>query len=415
MKNLQNPLLVCVLLTAFNSVHAQWEMQDSHTTSNLRGIHAVNASVAWASGAEGTILRTQDGGVHWQKCVIPPDGDKLDFRGIWAWDASTALVMSAGSGEQSRLYRTRDGCAHWTEEARNQDKEGFWDALVFQSEDSSKRGRESAGVVVGDPVSGRFFTMTMADAKWSIDTTACLAREGESAFAASNSSVVVFGPGKYILGTGGKGGPRALLSPLLAGKEECVEAAFPMAAGNDSSGVFSLAFRNAKRGVAVGGDYKKPNDSSDTAAWTSDGGRHWAATSTPPHGYRSTVEWYAPAKAWIAAGTNGSDISIDDGRTWRVLDSEGWNALSLPYVVGPKGRMGKLRPGAIKQKSQLKNNVGPTPPRRFLRSVWPPVGRTDGEDNGMCKKFEVLSILTGLVPVIRNSRLTGDRSHYSRT
>ncbi len=302
MKNLRNLLFVSVLLTAFSGAQAQWEMQDSHTTANLRGIHAVNSVVAWASGADGTVLRTQDGGAHWQKCAITPDGDKLDFRGIWAWDANTALVMSAGPGEQSRLYRTTDGCTHWTEEARNTDKDGFWDAMVFPSEDSGASGGDAAGVLIGDPVGGRFFTMTTAGAKWSIDKNACVAREGESAFAASNSSIVVFVAGKYILGTGGKGGPRALISPLLAGTDGCLGAAVPVASGNDSSGVFSLAFRDTQRGVAVGGDYKKPDDSSGTAAWTSDGGRHWTAASRPPHGYRSTVAWYEGAKAWRSRG-----------------------------------------------------------------------------------------------------------------
>ncbi len=354
MKCLQTLLFFSVVLIAFSSAQAQWEMQDSQTTANLRGIHAVNSPVAWASGADGTVLRTKDGGAHWQKCAAPPDGDKLDFRGIWAWDANTALVMSAGPGEQSRLYRTTDGCAHWTEEARNTDKDGFWDAMVFQSEDSGASGGNAEGVLIGDPVGGRFFTMTTAGAKWSIDNNACMAREGESAFAASNSSVVVFGLGKYIFGTGGKGGPRALLSPLLGGTDGCLEAAIPVASGNDSSGVFSLAFRDAKRGVAVGGDYKKPDDSSGTAAWTSDSGRHWTAASRPPHGYRSTVAWYEGAKAWVAAGTNGSDISTDDGHTWQPIDTGNWNALSLPFVVGAKGRIGKLRADAIKQKSGLK-------------------------------------------------------------
>jgi photosystem II stability/assembly factor-like uncharacterized protein len=346
MRDLRNLLFFGAALIAFNGAWAQWDMQDSQTAANLRGIHAVNARVAWASGAEGTILRTRDGGVHWQKCATPPGGDKLDFRGIWAWDASTALVMSAGPGEQSRLYRTTDGCAHWTEEARNPDKDGFWDAVVFQSQEFGTSADDMPGVLIGDPVGGRFFTMTTARKGWSIENNACAAREGESAFAASNSSVVVFGPGKYILGTGGKGGPRAL-SPLLASTKGCLEAAVPVASGNDSSGVFSLGFRDAKHGIAVGGDYKKPDDSSGTAAWTSDGGRHWTAASRQPHGYRSTLAWYPAAKAWVTAGTNGSDVSRDDGRTWETLDNGNWNALSLPYIVGTKGRIGKLRMGAI--------------------------------------------------------------------
>jgi hypothetical protein len=99
--------------------------------------------------------------------------------------------------------------------------------------------------------------------------------------------------------------------------------------------------------VTVGGDYKKPDIPEGTCAWSSDGGTHWLASTTPPHGYRSTVQWSESEKLWITAGTNGSDISRDDGRTWQPLDNGNWNALSLPFIVGPKGRIARLNPSAI--------------------------------------------------------------------
>lgn len=101
--------------------------------------------------------------------------------------------------------------------------------------------------------------------------------------------------------------------------------------------------------MAVGGDYQKPNESAGTAAWSDDGGQHWTAATRPPHGYRSSVAWDADAKAWIAVGTNGSDISYDDGKTWDLLDNGNWNALSLPWIVGPKGRIAKLDEGRLKK------------------------------------------------------------------
>ena len=116
----------------------------------------------------------------------------------------------------------------------------------------------------------------------------------------------------------------------------------PLASGTDSSGVFSLAFRDQKHGIAVGGDYRKPETSTGTAAYTSDGGEHWSAPRKLPHGFRSAVAWDATNRAWITVGTNGSDISYDDGQTWQWLDSGNWNALSLPWVVGPHGQIGKL-------------------------------------------------------------------------
>ena len=75
-----------------------------------------------------------------------------------------------------------------------------------------------------------------------------------------------------------------------------------------------------------------------------------------PHGYRSAVAYDAPTKTWITVGPNGTDISTDDGRNWRPLHptnndapdaDQHWNALSLPYAVGPHGRVGILNPSAL--------------------------------------------------------------------
>ena len=101
-------------------------------------------------------------------------GDQLDFRGVWAWDANNAMVMSAGPGDQSRIYETSDGCAHWTEERRNSEKDGFWDAMVFQSRISVRWGLEKTGMLIGDPVGGRFHTEAMILGHgWLVDDSSC--------------------------------------------------------------------------------------------------------------------------------------------------------------------------------------------------------------------------------------------------
>ena len=99
--------------------------------------------------------------------------------------------------------------------------------------------------------------------------------------------------------------------------------------------------------MVVGGDYTKPNESTGTAAGSADGGERWTASVIPPHGYRSAVQWSESLKLWITVGTNGSDISRDDGKTWQPLDNGNWNALSLPFVVGPNGRIARLDPKAL--------------------------------------------------------------------
>ena len=113
------------------------------TTADLRGIDNVGGGVAWASGTNGTVLRTEDGGYLWQACTVPPGAEHLDFRGVQAFDANTAIVMSSGKGDLSRLYKTTDGCQTWKLVFTNPDKDGFWDA-VHASIGDDQRWRGSA-------------------------------------------------------------------------------------------------------------------------------------------------------------------------------------------------------------------------------------------------------------------------------
>ena len=109
--------------------------------------------------------------------------------------------------------------------------------------------------------------------------------------------------------------------------------------------------------IAVGGDYTNPN-AIGSAVFSKDR-FSWQPAQTPPHGYRSAVAFEPATKTWITVGPNGTDISADDGKNWRALHPDAalheaadadrnWNALSLPFVVGPHGRIGKLDEAALK-------------------------------------------------------------------
>ena len=363
--------LLCLPILTITA-QAQWDLQDSHTTAGLRGIHNVGGGVAWASGTNGTILRTTDDGVTWQRCITPPEADKLDFRGIQAFDENKAIVMSSGKGDLSRLYKTRDGCRTWNLVSTNSDPEGFWDAVQFQHADFGLFSMPGNGILIGDPLQKAFdvhVTMNIPSAKppsaegetWFIYDPKCFPSQSDEAiFAASNSSLIVFGQSRFMFGTGGKSGARVISSGLLVGGvsgDVATAVDVPMAHGSASAGIFSLFAMNRQNIVAVGGDYLQSNESAGTAAFTKDGGKHWTASKTPPHGYRSAVAYDASTKTWITVGPNGTDISRDDGKNWTALKpspqdtadgDKNWNALSLPFVVGPNGRIGKLRDHALK-------------------------------------------------------------------
>jgi photosystem II stability/assembly factor-like uncharacterized protein len=328
-----------LLALAVGGAQAQaWQAQTSGSTASLRGIFAVNAMVAWASGAKGTVLRTTDGGATWHAVNVRGAAD-LDFRAIYALDETSAVLLSSGEGSASRVYRTVDGGATWNVVYTNGDPAGFFDAFGFWD--------EAHGILLGDPVKGRFTVMTTADGGVSWHREKGPAANGkESAFAASGSCLFTRGTREAWFATGGPGGAR-VFHTTDAGQTWSV-AKTPLRSDSPDAGVFSLAFASGARGVAVGGDYKKEKDSTGNAAVTEDGGKTWSALAgAPPAGFRSAVVYVAVRKMYVAVGTSGSDVSMDGGKSWMPVGSAALNAVSFTaegvgWAVGPGGAIGKF-------------------------------------------------------------------------
>jgi photosystem II stability/assembly factor-like uncharacterized protein len=332
-------LFLACLLTAVAACGQQWIEQRSGVEASLRGISAANKRTVWASGTGGTVLRTVDGGATWESVVVP-GAEKLDFRGIRVIDARTVFLLSSGPGDLSRVYRTTDGGTHWAVVFTNPDPPGFFDAIAFWD---SKHG-----IIAGDPVGGSFTIFTTFDGGTNWDRRAApAAASDEGAFAASNSCIMVRNVGEVWFGTGGPGGGRVFHSWDRG--VNWTRANTGIRNDSQSAGVFSLWFRDAHTGIAVGGDYRNETETRGNVALTSDGGRSWkkVSESNGPHGYRSAVMWLPADKLWIATGTSGSDVSRDGGKTWKLFDSGAYNALGASqdgsvWAVGPKGRIAKL-------------------------------------------------------------------------
>ena len=329
-------LLTLLTLGFTNPPHTpSWQPQVSGTSSGLRGVCAVSAKVAWASGEHGTVLRTVDGGATWQKLSVQGGGE-LDFRDIHAFDAREAFVLSIGPGALSRIYRTADGGRSWRLQFTNPDSKAFYDGFAFWD--------RKHGIAVSDSVNGKFPLLATDDGEnWrplQPDTLpAALPEEG--CFAASGTSIAVGGKTDAWFVTGG---PAARIFHSDDSGMNWTVVQSPILSGAASQGAFSVAFRDNHIGVIVGGDYEKPNGADRIAAWSQDGGKRWAPAATGPRGFRSAVA-FVPGSSplvWVAVGTNGSDCSMDDGNLWRPLDSASYNAVSFApsgdgWVVGPKG------------------------------------------------------------------------------
>lgn len=335
---------LAVTLTLCNQdSRAQWIRQDGGTEARLRGLSVVSSEVAWASGAEGTVIRTVDGGKTWRSTPVP--GAKgLDFRDVEAFDASTAYLLSIGEGGKSRIYRTTDGGDAWSLQFRNDDPKGFLDALAFWDRDH--------GLALGDPVDGRYTILTTDDggASWTKqgDDGMPPALANEGAFAASGACLVTHGERDAWFGTGGGGVARVFRSRDRGRTWTAYET--PLRADSPTSGVFSLAFRDADHGVVVGGAYDQPDRKALVAATTDDGGKTWRPVlDRGPDGYRSAVAFMTQGgpHRLVAVGPTGADVSTDGGRTWTPLGTTGFHAVGFSspgagWAVGESGLVARF-------------------------------------------------------------------------
>src|SRR6476646_11741151 len=122
------PLLVLLTTT----VSAQWEKISVPTQAGFRGLSVVSEKIVWASGTDGTVIRTLDAGKTWAVMTVV-GAERLDFRGIRAFDDKTAVIISSGPAEkgQARIYRTGDGGKSWKQVFEEKRTGGFFDAVAF--------------------------------------------------------------------------------------------------------------------------------------------------------------------------------------------------------------------------------------------------------------------------------------------
>ena len=332
-------VLAFVLPAAASADHRtpRWKPVPTGSDQQYRGLDAVDKRVAWVGGSAGEVLRTTDGGKTWQD-VSPPDSAGLLFRDVEADSARRASVLSIGTGDASRIYTTTDGGRSWRLAFVNDNPDAFYDCMDFFA-----GGRR--GLALSDPVGGRFRIAATDDwgRSWHVLGTRGMppAVAGEFAFAASGTCLVTSGGRDAWFGSGG-GASRVFHSRDGGFTWKVGTAPIPAA---EAGGVFSLAFRNPREGVMVGGDFTAPANGEDASGFTRDGDT-WRGGGDVS-GYRSGVDWLTGARATlIAVGPTGSDVTYDGGRRWTAFDATPYDAVDcVPgtcWASGPAGAVAVL-------------------------------------------------------------------------
>lgn len=340
-------LFICFLFICFSScknenikprniseVEIETLLQDS--TLNVRALEMVQ-------GYEGLFFLTSrgKGGMIDEAEVVFPieideDNEKLNFRAF----ASTSYAGFALSiGSPTYLYKIGED---ETKTVYQEDHEkAFYDSMDFWN--------DKEGIAIGDPTDDCMSIIITRDGGNTWNKLSCdilpKAKEGEAAFAASDTNIAIIGDKTWVA-TGGKAS-RILFSPDKGKTWEVFNT--PIVQGLETTGMYSLDFYDENNGFAIGGDYTKAADSSANKIRTQDGGKTWKLVSqNQSPGYRSCVQ-YIPgrkAKELVAIGFKGIDYSSDAGENWKHLSDEGFYTFrfvndSVAYAAGNK-RIAKL-------------------------------------------------------------------------
>lgn len=312
---------------------------DSRVESSFRGLSVVNQKVVWVSGTGGTVLRTIDGGKNWENISVP-NMEKIDFRDVEGFNKNTAIVM--GIASPARFYKTTDGGQNW-KLVYFDDREGvFFDGMSFWNKND--------GIAFSDPVDGQHLLIRTTDGG---DTWHEIPKEGfphklnpEFGFAASGTGIPVQGRKTVWLGMGGV---KSRVFKSEDGGMNWSVAETPVVHGGQSTGIYSVAFKNKKVGISVGGDYTNQSIK-NTMAYTNDGGATWHLPEKQTHQYRECVAHYR-GKIFFAVGPSGFDMTTDNGKNWHPHYWEVNNLTAVAFAkrsnvgfaVGKGGQIYKIK------------------------------------------------------------------------
>jgi photosystem II stability/assembly factor-like uncharacterized protein len=329
----QYSIIILFIIISFTAGAQKVKVLTSGETTSLRGLSVVSNKIIWVSGSNGMVGESLDAGETWNWMQVK-GFEKTDFRDIEAFDAVTAAVM--GVSEPAYILKTIDAGKTWKLVYENKTKGMFLDAMEFWNEQS--------GIVIGDPINNKFFIERTFDGgnTWRDipKQNYPVADSGEACFASSGTNIRALAKDEACFVTGG-------LRSRLFIRDKKID--LPILQGKESTGANSVAVKNKKTLIVVGGDFTKPDVTEKNSFITNDGGKTWTAPAVAPHGYRSCVEYLAD-KNWISCGLNGVDYSVDDGKTWYLISDESFHVCRKAkdgksvFLAGMNGKVGKFSP-----------------------------------------------------------------------
>ncbi|MFC2134575.1 WD40/YVTN/BNR-like repeat-containing protein [Bacteroidota bacterium] len=335
---------VLVLFSCTNKIDINLEIISNRSidsTLTFRGIFAIDENRAFVSGSRGSVYKTENGGVNWDRIKISGAED-ADFRDIHILPARSILLLSVGAGSDSKIYKSTDDGENWNIVYSNPYAEGFLNSFAFWNEFN--------GIVVGDPVDGHPFIIITKDGgtTWQeIDKTKIPpALQGEAGFSASGTCVAVYGDSAAWIGMGG---PEARIFKTTDMGISWTVHSTPILSGENTTGIYSVFFDDEMDGFVLGGDYTNETGTEKTLAVTKNGGINWSIIESDSIYFQSCMAKINDDNNEIFVSTGpAATYYSSNGKKWNKLSNIGFHCLSsgknsnVIWAAGSNGRVAKI-------------------------------------------------------------------------
>jgi photosystem II stability/assembly factor-like uncharacterized protein len=280
---------------------------------SIRAILVDNNKI-WYAADQGRLGFYDFGNRHLEKLSIK-NHSQTEFRSI-AQTSRNIFILNIGN--PALLYRISKEKNQATLVYTETHEKVFYDSMQFWN--------DSEGIAVGDPVEHCLSIITTSDGgdTWQKIPCSNLPKvgDGEAAFAASNTNIVIKGSKTWIASGGKKS--RVFYSPDKGKSWQVFET--PIMQGLEMTGIFTADFYDERNGFVAGGNYEIPNMNFGNKAITNDGGKNWEPIAeNEGFGYASCIQYIPKSNAnqLVTVGASGLQYSADSGKTWiQLLDTK---------------------------------------------------------------------------------------------